>query len=89
MQEARHCIFRKGIKMKTIINTVATGTSIKSWMDTKGYSIADLSEMMGLSYMAIYKWIKGYALPSIDNFVFLAAIFDIKIDDLLVLEEVE
>lgn len=75
--------------MKIIINPIATGAEIKSWMNTKGYSIADLATIMNITYMSVYKWTKGYSLPTIDNFVFLSALFDVKIDDLLITEECE
>ena len=35
---------------------------------------------------AIYKWQKGTAMPTIDNLVMLAMIFQVKIDDIIVVD---
>ena len=35
---------------------------------------------------AIYKWQQGAALPSIDNLVVLAAVLQVCIDDILVID---
>ena len=36
---------------------------------------------------AIYKWQRGTALPTVDNLVVLAAIFGVKIDDILIFQD--
>jgi transcriptional regulator with XRE-family HTH domain len=36
---------------------------------------------------AIYKWQHGRALPTLDNLVALAAVFGVKIDDILVYQD--
>ena len=36
---------------------------------------------------AIYKWQRGEAMPTIDNLVILAVVFQVKIDDILILDE--
>ena len=35
---------------------------------------------------AIYKWQRGTALPTVDNLVVLAAVFGVKIDDILIFQ---
>ena len=35
---------------------------------------------------AIYNWQNGVSLPSVDNFIFLAAILGVTIDEILVVE---
>jgi hypothetical protein len=35
---------------------------------------------------AIYKWQKGTAMPTIDNLVVLAMIFQVKMDDIIVVD---
>ena len=37
-----------------------------------------------ISPQAIYKWQNGTALPTVDNLIVLAALFDVLIDDILV-----
>ena len=36
---------------------------------------------------AIYKWQQGISLPTVDNLVVLAAVFQVKIDDILVVDD--
>ena len=35
---------------------------------------------------AIYKWQKGTAMPTIDNLVVLAMVFQVKMDDIIVVD---
>lgn len=71
-----------------IIDIKATGDHIYHLMTINNLSVKSLQEMMGLSTPpSIYKWIRGKCLPTIDNLVILAHIFDCKIDDIIVLEE--
>ncbi len=36
---------------------------------------------------ALYKWQHGTVLPTIDNMVVLAAVFGVKVDDILVIAD--
>ena len=50
-----------------------------------GLSVHDLQMVFGFnSPQAIYKWQNGAALPTVDNLIVLAALFDVLIDDILV-----
>ena len=45
-----------------------------------------LQAMFGFeSPQSIYKWQRGLCLPTIDNLVALAMIFEVRVDDILVL----
>ena len=47
----------------------------------------ELQDVFGFSTpQAIYKWQQGTALPTIDNLVVLAAVFQVRIDDILMVE---
>lgn len=47
----------------------------------------DLQDIFGFATpQAIYKWQHGTALPTIDNLVILAAIFDVAMDDIIVID---
>ena len=35
---------------------------------------------------AIYKWQNGAAMPTLDNFIVLATIFNVPIDDIIVID---
>ena len=71
-----------------IIDVAATGNNIYDLIQMNTLSVKSLQEILGLSTrQAIYKWIWGKCLPSLDNLVILAQVFDCTIDDIIVLEE--
>lgn len=62
----------------------ATGMNITRMRRNAGMSVKDLQEIFGFSTpQAIYKWQRGVALPTVDNLAVLAAVFDVRIDDIL------
>ena len=61
-----------------------TGQNIIILRKAAGLSVRDLQDAFGFgTSQAIYKWQQGVALPSIDNLVVLAAILNVKVDDIL------
>ena len=69
------------------INMSATGAHIRELMDQRGYSVKDIQQRFGFyTPQAVYKWINGDTLPTLDNLVILASILEVNIDDILVLE---
>ena len=67
------------------IDMVKTGQNIQNLRQNAGLSVKDLQDIFGFATpQAIYKWQHGTALPSIDNMVVLAAVFDVTIDRILV-----
>ena len=70
------------------IDLVATGRNISALRSDAGLSVRDLQDIFGFATpQAIYKWQHGTALPAIDNLVVLAAVFDVAIDDILVVDD--
>ncbi|MGL6199679.1 MAG: helix-turn-helix domain-containing protein [Lachnospiraceae bacterium] len=68
------------------IDMVKTGQNIADLRKQKGLSVKDLQLIFGFETpQAIYKWQQGTALPTVDNLVILAAIFQVTIDDILVM----
>lgn len=62
-----------------------TGKRITDLRKEAGMSVKDLQDVFGFATPnAIYKWQHGIAMPSLDNLVILAAIFDVAIDDIIV-----
>jgi len=50
----------------------------------QGLSVKQLQRLLGFATpQAIYKWQRGDSLPTIDNLVALAAIFDVPVDAIL------
>lgn len=67
-----------------VIDPVATGSRIDALRRSNGFSVADLKEHFGFSTTnAIYKWLHGYTLPSIDNFLALSVLFNVPINDMI------
>ena len=68
------------------IDLVQTGANIVKLRKTAGLSVHDLQMVFGFnSPQAIYKWQSGAALPTVDNLIVLAALFNVLIDDILVI----
>ncbi|MDE6568132.1 MAG: helix-turn-helix domain-containing protein [Lachnospiraceae bacterium] len=69
------------------INMLETGKRIMELRMDAGMSVKDLQDIFGFTTPnAIYKWQHGTALPTLDNLVILAAVFDVAIDDIVVLD---
>ena len=67
------------------VNPVATGQNINRLRIAAGLSVKDLQMVFGFATpQAIYKWIHGTALPTIDNLVILAAVFGVTMDEIVV-----
>jgi transcriptional regulator with XRE-family HTH domain len=71
-----------------VIDMPATGINITRMRVNAGLTVKDLQDIFGFSTpQAIYKWQRGTALPTVDNLVILAAIFGVKIDDILIFQD--
>lgn len=67
------------------IDLAQTGANIMSLRKAAGLTVHDLQMVLGFnSPQAIYKWQNGAALPTVDNLIVLAALFHVRIDDILV-----
>ena len=69
------------------IDMVATGENIARLREEAGLTVKELQKFFGFATpQAIYKWQHGTAMPSIDNFVVLSVLFDVHIDEIIVLD---
>ena len=69
------------------INTAATGQNINRLRNAAGMSVRDIQMVFGFATpQAVYKWIHGTAMPSIDNLVILAALFGVTMDEIVAVE---
>ena len=72
----------------SVIDMVRTGQNIARLRKQAGLSVRDLQDVFGFATpQAIYKWQQGVALPTIDNLVVLAAILQVRLDDILVTDK--
>ncbi len=70
------------------IDAVKTGERINHLRIEKNLSVKDLQGVFGFTTpQAIYKWQRGEALPTVDNLVVLARVFEVTIEEILVVSE--
>lgn len=64
-----------------------TGRRIKKLLSERGFSVKDVQRVMGFENpQAVYKWLSGKSLPSLDNFVILSRMLHTSIEDILVID---
>ena len=67
------------------VDTVATGRNIDRLRIAAGMSVRDMQVVFGFATpQAIYKWIHGTSMPTIDNLVILAAVLGVSMDEIVV-----
>lgn len=74
------------------INLIKTGENIRRLTEERGLSPSKLAEkLVGVSSVqAIYKWFRGYNLPTVDNLVELQKILELdSINQILVCDNDE
>ncbi len=71
------------------IDMIRMGQNIAKLRRQAELSVRDLQDIFGFATpQAIYKWQQGVALPTIDNLVVLAAVLQVRLDDILVTDTV-
>lgn len=69
------------------INMAATGMNITRLRKSAGLSVRDLADILGFATpQAVYKWQNGVAMPTLDNLVVLATIFNVTMDQIIVVD---
>ena len=64
-----------------------TGERIRKLLLEKGYTIREIQGAFGFENpQAIYKWLSGKSLPSIDNYIILSRLLHTSIEDILVID---
>ena len=72
------------------IDMIKTGQNIGRLRRQAGLSVKDLQDIFGFATpQAIYKWQQGATLPTIDNLVVLAAVLQVRMEDILVIDAAE
>ena len=71
-----------------MINPVETGQNISFLMRRSGLKVKDVQEACGFEQpQAVYKWLHGQSLPSIDNLLILARLFSSTVEGILATSE--
>ena len=69
------------------ISQKETGRRIRQMTADRGYSVKDIQEAMGFENpQAVYKWMSGKSLPSLDNLIILSRILNTSIESILVID---
>ena len=69
------------------IQPVETGKRIKQLLSEQNYTIREIQGAFGFENpQAIYKWIAGKSLPSLDNFIILSRLLHTSIENILVID---
>lgn len=69
-----------------MVDMVATGQNIRNMRMKHHMTIKDIQNACGITATAICKWQNGQSIPTVDNLVVLAAIWNVKIDDIVVVQ---
>ena len=68
-----------------VIDMRATGAHIKELMNTREVTVQDVQEAMGLAApQAVYRWLRGSNLPSVDNLFALSRYLNVQMEDVIV-----
>ncbi len=72
------------MNQKKKINKVKTGLNIYRLIELSGKNRADIAEYLELeSVRVIYDWTSGVKMPSLENLLNLAILFNVSIEDIL------
>jgi transcriptional regulator with XRE-family HTH domain len=67
---------------------VKTGALLKNKTKEYNMTVKELQDYLKLSCpQPIYRWYKGQVLPSVDNLYLLSRLFDVHMEELLVINE--
>ena len=75
---------------KPVVDLKATGAQIKLLRIKNGFSVHDIQTIFGFEYpQAVYAWEQGKNIPTVDNLLVLALLFDVSIEDIVIQHMVE
>lgn len=70
-----------------LVDAEATGKRIHELMIERGFDAHDIQRVMGgLSHTSVYNWFNGKSLPRIDFLVVLSNLFNMPLDELIVVQ---
>lgn len=70
---------------RRVINVSLTSSNLKKYRIQAGYSVREIQKVLSFSSPeAIYAYEKGKYLPTIDNLIVLADVYNVKLDELIV-----
>ncbi len=74
--------------MKSTIDCVKTGENLKKLFFKCGLSVDKVASLLGVTKTAVYNWVSGNKMPSIDHLVELADLLGCSVDEMIVRKDV-
>lgn len=75
---------------KDYVDVVKTGERIKNYIKLSEYTVKDIQKYLGLRCpQSIYRWGEGISLPTIGHLYMLSKLFDVDIEDFIVVNSNE
>ena len=67
------------------VDMVATGNNIAVLRDAAGLTNSDIANTLGFTTRnAVYKWLNGLSMPSLDNLLALSEMFGTTLNDIII-----
>lgn len=66
------------------VNMVETGKNIKGLLKLRGMNVSTIATKLGITNVAVYRWLSGMALPTVDNLILLSYYLGVSIDYILI-----
>ena len=71
-----------------VIDMKKTGENIRKIREEQNISVIEIQNFLGISNpQAIYQWQRGISLPSVDHLCALSHLFDVPMNDILILAD--
>lgn len=68
-----------------VIDLSATGMHLKELMNARKVTVQDVQDAMGLAApQAVYRWLNGSNMPSVDNLYALSRYLNTSMDDMII-----
>ena len=65
------------------IDMTGTDKNIADMCKAHGMTMGQMADKIGVTPVAVHKWKTGRNMPTIDNFIAMAGIFGVKVDDII------
>ena len=66
-----------------MINAVETGRNIAALRKDRGLTVRQVQEALCINRQTVFKWQRGDTLPTLDNLVILADLFNVTLDEIV------
>ncbi len=57
--------------------------NLKALREQYGYTLKDVAKQLGITYQSYHAYERGLTVPTLQNFIKLAKLYDVSLDDLI------